>query len=172
MVDFSSREGLVAKITNPPGFGLIPCVLSFSIVNLRDPAGIPKMREAVEFVPATPLEYLERWMDANELFNDDVHLVSVIEWADGQVSFGITQPQYHGQPADPREIEHYFIAAGWTPIPDNSGHRIFYNYNWQVMAIDAEPRNCYINQDLLLPFDVILCRPDEALEKHLGLYPG
>ncbi|MES2707064.1 MAG: hypothetical protein V4726_10730 [Verrucomicrobiota bacterium] len=140
-------------------------------MNLRDPDAAPLIRETVEFAPATPLEYLERWMDANELFNDDVRLVSVIEWADGQVSFGITQPQYHGEPADPREIEHYFLKAGWTPVPDTTGHRIFYNYSWQVLAIDAEPRNCYINDGCLLPFDVILRRPDEALEKHLRLYP-
>lgn len=171
MVDFSSSRGVVAKITKPPGFGLVPYVRSCPMVNLREPDAAPVMRESVEFAAATPLEYLERWLDANELFQDDVRLVSVIEWADGQVSFGITQPQYHGVPADPREIERFFLEAGWTSIPDTTGHRIFYNHNWQVLAIDAEPRNCYINGGLLLPFDVILCRPDDTLERQLQLYP-
>jgi hypothetical protein len=33
------------------------------------------------------------------------------------------------------------------------------------------PRNCYIHEDELLPFDVIVCRPDEELEKLLQWYP-
>lgn len=40
------------------------------------------------------------------------------------------------------------------------------------MAIDAERRNCYLNDAGLQPFDVILCVPDEALEKYLGIFPG
>ena len=82
----------------------------------------------------------------------------------------ITQPQYHGEPAHPYGIERYFLEAGWTPIHNSSGHHIFYNYHRHVIAIDAELRNCYINEGLLLPFDVFPCRPDEELETFLKLY--
>ena len=122
-----------------------------------------------------PLEYLDRWVRANEVFGDDVRLTSVIQWADGNVSFAISQPQYHGEPAEPRDIERHFRAAGWTPIHDPTGqHRLFYNYAYQTLAIDAYPRNCYINiaEDLLLPFDVILCQPGDELEVFLKLYPA
>lgn len=39
------------------------------------------------------------------------------------------------------------------------------------MAIDAERRNCYVTDGELQPFDVILCRPDEEMEKFLQIYP-
>ena len=47
-----------------------------------------------------------------------------------------------------------------------SGHILYFNYAYQVLAIDAMPRTCYLHPEgSLLPFDVILCRPDEALER-------
>lgn len=102
-----------------------------------------------------------------------MRLTSVIKWSDGQVSFGIHQPQYHGEPASPRDIDRYFEASGWTCIadPGGSGHILYYNYAFQVLAIDALPRNCYLHEGALLPFDVILCQPDAELEKYLRLYP-
>ena len=47
---------------------------------------------------------------------------------------------------------------------------IFFNYAFGVMAIDAERRNCYLTDGQLQPFDVILCRPDEAMQAFLGIY--
>ncbi len=37
--------------------------------------------------------------------------------------------------------------------------------------MDAVPRNCYIRDGLILPFDVILSHPNEELAKFLSLYP-
>jgi hypothetical protein len=71
-----------------------------------------------------------------------------------------------------REIERFFEDAGWKRLPDCDGHTLFYNYAFQVLAIDALPRNCYLHENALLPFDVILCQPDEELESFLRLYPG
>jgi hypothetical protein len=171
-VEFADDLELVGKLTIPPAFGLIPKVLSHPVVNLRNDPSLPATRQAIEFVPATPLEYLERWIASNEVFGDDVHLTAVIQWADGQVSFAISQPQYHGAPATDREIERYFELSGWTRLPGVSEHTLFYNYAFQILAIDALPRNCYLKDEDLLPFDVILCRPDEELETFLALYPG
>lgn len=171
MVELDSDTGLVGKTTIPPAFGLIPVIRSLPIAVLCSHADAPLHRDVIEFVPATPLEYLSRWLASNEVFGDDVRIVAVIHWADGMVSFGITQPQYHGVPADPREIEAFFHAAGWTRLNDPSGHAVYFNYAFGVMAIDAEKRNCYLNTGGLQPFDVILCEPDEALERHLGIYP-
>ncbi|MDZ4401368.1 hypothetical protein [Prosthecobacter sp.] len=158
------------KITVPPKFGLIPAVISVPQVNLRDDPAIPPFRKDIGIVHAAPLEYLERWLAANAVFEDDVRLTSVIEWSDGKISFAISQPQYHGEPATDREIEHFFTEAGWTRIPDDSGHLLFFNYAFNVLAIDALPRNCYIKDGNLLPFDVILCHPDESLQDFLKLY--
>lgn len=167
-VESDAGGGHMAKITIPPKFGLIPQVITHAVPDLR---GEPGTRKALEFVHATPLEYLERWIAANEVFGDDVKLTSVVQWADGQVSFAISQPQYHGEPATEREIEQHFTAAGWKRILDPAGqHTLFYNYAFEPLAIDALPRNCYLHERGLLPFDVILCRPDEEMESYLRLY--
>jgi len=41
-----------------------------------------------------------------------------------------------------------------------------------VLAFDAVSRNCFRCGDELMPFDVILCRPDDAMSDFLGLYPA
>lgn len=171
LIEFDDEAGRVVKITVPPKFGLLPAVISTPQANLRDEPAIPRFRQEIGFIDASPLEYLERWMAANEVFEDDVRLTSVVEWADSRISFAISQPQYHGDPASDREIEAYFKEAGWTRIHDPTGHLLFFNYAFNVLAIDALPRNCYIKDDQLLPFDVILCRPDDHLARFLKLYP-
>lgn len=168
-------SGLVGKITIPGKFGLTPQVIAHPTVNLRNDPAVPGFRRALEFVPATPLEYLQRWLDANALFHDDVKLVSVVEWQDGRLSFGITQPQYDGEPAPLQDITLYFEASGWKWIADpagGEGHLLFFHYPQGVLAVDALPRNCFLHDGTLLPFDVILCRPDAEIEEFLSLYPG
>jgi hypothetical protein len=163
----------MVKITIPPAFGLIPAVLSHPLVDLRNDSKEPQFRRAIEFLRATPLEYLDRWIAANEIFADEVELASVVEWSDGQISFIVLQPQYHGENATSSEIEKFFTVAGWTAVRDPSRHHdLFFNYAFGVLAIDALPRNCHVKQGELLPFDVILCRPDPELESFLKLYPG
>lgn len=170
LVEFDDETGRVVKITVPPKFGLLPAVISVPQANLRDDPAISPFRKEIGFIHATPLEYLERWMAANEVFEDDVRLTSVIEWSDGRISFAISQPQYHGELATDREIEIFFTEAGWTRISDATGHLVFFNYAFNVLAIDALPRNCYVREGQLQPFDVILCHPEEELEQFLKLY--
>jgi hypothetical protein len=179
IVELDEVEGLMGKTTVPGGFGLVPKVITHPTVNLRDDPSVPKFRRAVEFVAGSPLEYLQRWIDANELFHDDVKLASVIEWSDKRISFGITQPQYDGVLPQFRDIVGYFEASGWKWIRDpearefsgSDSHLFFFNYGWGgVLAVDVEPRNCFVHDNELLPFDVILCRPDEEMEDFLGLY--
>lgn len=170
-VDFSPEEKRYHKITIPPGFGLVPALLTIPVADLRSRPGSSSSRRAIEFIHGTPVEYLERWRTSNELFGDDVRFVSVIQWPDQTVSFGITQPQYHGAPAEPRDIEAAFLRSGWTRLKDPSGHAIFFNYAFGVMAIDAERRNCYLTDGQLQPFDVILCRPDEEMSAFLRIFP-
>lgn len=169
MVDLDTERQLVGKTTQPPGFGLIPIIVRHNVAVRPDEAA--SRREAIEFAPATPLEYLDRLRLNNQILGDDVKLASVIAWQDGLVSFGITQPQYQGEPADPRDIERFFLEAGWETLKDPSHHRIFFNFAHQVIAIDAENRNCYITKDGLQPFDVILYVPDAEMERFLGIYP-
>ena len=95
-VEFDEDKARWSKITIPPQFGLTPEVLSSPAVNLRNDPSVPNLKWQIEFVPATPLEYLDRCLNANEVFGDDVQLASVVEWSDGQLSFGTTQPHYAG----------------------------------------------------------------------------
>lgn len=171
MVELDARTGMVGKTTIPPAFGLVPELRRHALAILRCEEDALRERDVIEFVPATPLEYLSRWCACNEVFGDAVRIVSVIRWADGMVSFGITQPQYHGTPAEPREIDSFFLQAGWSRLNNPSGHTVFFNHAFGVVAIDAESRNCYINEGGLQPFDVILCVPDQSLERYLGIYP-
>ncbi|RYD47719.1 MAG: hypothetical protein EOP85_04935 [Verrucomicrobiaceae bacterium] len=122
-MDLDAESGLVGKTTIPPAFGVIPLVKKYSIKSAN--SDLEKGREEIGFFGATPLEYLSRWISCNEIFNDDVKLAAVIRWSDGQVSFGVTQPQYHGEPAEPRDIERYFSDAGWTLLNDPSQHMFF-----------------------------------------------
>ncbi|MGY8689343.1 MAG: hypothetical protein ACKVHP_16615, partial [Verrucomicrobiales bacterium] len=50
---------------------------------------------AVELIHATPLEYLRRWIAANEVFGDAVALESVVRWADGQMELSHLAPHNH-----------------------------------------------------------------------------
>ena len=133
------------------------------------PTKPPHVTRSLEFFDAGPIDYLTRWIASNELFGDDVSLSSVVLWKDGMVSFVVTQPQYHGVPAEPRDIDRYFQEAGWERLIEPSGHMVFHNYAFGVIAVDAAPRNCYINAGGLQPFDVILCKPDAQLTTYFGI---
>lgn len=41
----------------------------------------------------------------------------------------------------------------------------------ELMAIDAAARNCFIDDQGIQPFDVILCQPDDKIERFLNIYP-
>lgn len=96
--------GRVGKLTIPTKFSLIPKVLTHGVPNLRGELGT---RKAIEFVHATPLEYLGRWIAANEVFGDDVKLTAVVQWPSGQsqqngcatvllFSYGLRKGSGHG----------------------------------------------------------------------------
>ncbi len=89
----------------------------------------------------------------------------------GKVSFSINQPAYGGIPAEQRDIERIFKRAGWQLVKQPTGHVIFFNFAFDALAIDIAARNCYYDStsDDLLPFDVILLRPCDALRNFLKL---
>ena len=171
IVEFSADSATVVKLTIPPKFGLIPGIHQRLKPNLRDPTN-PKIMFTVEFQQATPLEYLDRWMCSNDVFDDNVSLASVVLWKDGNVSFVILQPHYDGEPATDREISKFFEDAGWVHLSKEKEHDLYFNYGFGVLAIDAISRNCYVFRECLQPFDVIVCHPSEELENYLEIYPS
>ena len=135
LVDFSTEQHRVVKITVPKGFGLAPALISkpnplYGLHENED-----QHKKSVEFVHATPLEYLTRWSACNQLFSDDIRLHTVIRWENNRVSFVISQPQYHGDIPDAQHIEEYFESSGWHRIPNDKGHTFFFNYAFQVLAV-------------------------------------
>lgn len=76
MVELDARAGLVGKTTVPPGFGLVPYLLRHSLAVLRPDADAPRKADAIEFVKATPLEYLARWRACNEVFGVHLWIIS------------------------------------------------------------------------------------------------
>jgi len=171
VVELDGLSGRMKKFTIPSGFGLTPKLLHHEVANASLYQEHATTKPSIEFVEATPLEYLTRWHACNELFHDDVQLTTIILWPNGDTSFGITQPQYGGNIPDITCIEEYFTQAGWTRVKNALHHTVFYNYAFQLLALDIEPRNCYISDDgNLLPFDVILSEPDDELSDFLKLY--
>lgn len=170
--EFFPEDGHVRKTTIPGRFGLMPYVALRPKIALHEAVHPFGNRKSLETRPGTPLEYLGRWLGANAVFNDAVELASVVEWADGRVSFVITQPQYDGEPASEADIISYFETSGWKWIadPTTDGHLLFFNYAWGLLAFDAIRRNCFLHDASLMPFDVIVCRPDEELTDFLCLY--
>jgi hypothetical protein len=171
----------VAKLTIPynpelpprghSAFGFTPRLIRRSIMDFRLGREV-ETRPNIEFSAALPLEYLDRWVAVNDIFADDVSLHQVVQWRDGHVSFGLLQPVYDGEAPSQEAINEYFLAEGWTWVADPTReHTLYYNYAFQVMAIDAVPRNCREKDGYLMPFDVILCRPDAELERFLEIYP-
>lgn len=158
------------KFTVPSGFGLTPKLLHHVQAHADLRPELQSTKPSIEFTPATPLEYLTRWKACNDLFHDDVQLTTVILWSDRRVSFGITQPQYAGSIPTNARIEDYFSETMWVRVPNELGHTIFYNYAYDILALDIEPRNCYLSDDdELLPFDVILSSPNDDLRDFLKL---
>ena len=60
-----------------------------------------------------------------------------------------------------------FLPTTFSYTP--SGHTVFFNQEFNTLAIDAERRNCYLKDGYLLPSDIILRHPDEALCKFLKI---
>ena len=136
-VNFEESHSDVVKLTTVPGFGLTPRIRTFEVPNLREPES-PTIRRQIEFERATPLEYLQRWICSNEVFEDDVRLASVVSWADGNVSFVIRQPHYGGKPAPQKVIDEHFLSCGWEKMAKEQNHTVFFNYAFGVLDDDLE----------------------------------
>lgn len=136
--EFVPESGLVHKTTIPGKFGLMPQAVRHPVINPGRAAGPVGFRMTLETRPATPLEYLERWLEANAVFSDAVKLVSAVEWSDARLSFSITQPQYNGEPAAEHDIVTYFERGGWKWIadPTHGGHLLFFHYAWGLLAYE------------------------------------
>lgn len=165
-VSYNDQRSLIKTTIPEGGFGLIPKVTTYNLVASRE--AITGVKQQIEFMMASPLEYLDRWALCNELFNDTVDVEKVIQWKNEDVSIVVSQPYYMGEIVTPQIIEDEFVALGWEKI-SVEGRAIFYNFAYDAIALDLEPRNCYMGETGLQPFDLIVSHPDEELKRFLAL---
>lgn len=168
LVELDILDLRVSKITRPPAFGLEPYVRKGDEV--IQPSGKAFSQPGmIEMRHGSALGYLERWVESNRVFGDDVRLNSVIEWSDGTHSFGVTQPLRGGTAASDSEILKYFLSQGWDDMTRRAGRAAFYHFGWNLLAVDVEPRNCFIHDETVFPFDVVLSQPDSRILEFLEL---
>ena len=123
---------------------------------------VPRPRTRI----ATPREYLDRLLLANELFGDDIQLLGVLDAGDG-MRVVTSQPTIRGEPPEPEQIAEFMEALGFATLPPvvvrNSGALSFLRERDGIAAFDCHAGNFFVSAGHMLPIDVILVRADEAL---------
>ena len=109
--------------------------------------------------PATPLEYLERWMIGNRHFGDDAQFLGISK-VYGESRLVISQRDIVGESATWDEIEHTF--TGTLPMrrlhtPETLGGYESRAYALGRIAVfDVRPVNCVRTSiGVVVPIDVI-----------------
>ena len=142
------------KVTHAGRFG-------FSVVAMPD--------GSADLTGATPLEYLDRLLLQNSIFNDDVRLESIAIENDAAV-VQTSQPNIHGTEVSIGEMTAFMEKLWFKPLRGLSlgrpGALAFYRDLDEVAAFDAHPAN-FVKDDngVVLPIDLILLRADDALQK-------
>lgn len=140
----------------------------FSVVPLPD--------GTVELTGATPLEYVERLLLANELFNDDIRLEGIAIEKKKTVVV-TTQAAIRGAAVNAEEMTTFMEKLWFAPLRGLSLGRLgalaFYRDLDEVAAFDAHPGNFVKDDDgIVLPIDLVLVRAEaelqNALAKHLA----
>jgi hypothetical protein len=154
-VRYEETTGRWRKTTHPGTFGAQLVV---------EPAIDKQTQEFVErpmMGHATPLEYLERLILANDVFGDDIRLEKIVETPDG-LSIETSQPDIDGGLPSREEIGLFMTALAFEPsrgIPSAWLRRAD-----SVLAFDAHEANFIkTNQGDVLPIDVVLQRAGEEL---------
>ncbi len=122
---------------------------------------------------ALPLEYLERLLLANQVFDDDIRLLGVARDQEALVIL-TSQPTVVGQACTAGEMIAYFEARRFTLMPGfSAGHRgslSFFRELDQIAVFDAHPANFLRDRTgIILPIDAVLLRADEELGKALEI---
>jgi hypothetical protein len=114
----------------------------------------------VSMLPATPLEYLERWNTNNRLFGELVELVGVQRTPEGP-RLVISQPHVPGEISTWEEIEETFVVKSrmrrlriTQPLGGYDAHAYF---KGRVGVFDVRPLNCFHHAETneLAAIDVI-----------------
>lgn len=120
---------------------------------------------------ATPLEYLERLLLANEFFGDDIALLGLLDAGSGP-QVVTSQPTIRGEPPDTNAIADFMTALGFAILPPivvrNSGALSFFRESDALAAFDCHAGNFFLSDGHVFPIDVILVRADDRLQNALA----
>lgn len=110
-------------------------------------------------LPATPLQYLDRWRTHNLIFFDDVELVGVSQALEGP-RIVVTHADVAGESPSFEQIDEMFLGGmkfAKLNVSRNLGGYDAAAYFWgRVGVFDVRPVNCVLNGDgLVIPIDVI-----------------
>lgn len=104
---------------------------------------------------ATPIEYLERLYLHNQLVPGLNSLEGIIFQSDGDMAIVTSQPRFDIVPVTTAEIDTWFAAQGFRTITSSAYYRAADNLG----IFDAHDKNVVRAGEILIPFDVIPCRP-------------
>jgi hypothetical protein len=104
-------------------------------------------------VPATPLEYFDRWTLHNQMFVPITKVSGILERAGGELSILIQQEPLVGDLPNEKQIADFMEYFGFTPLPEK-------RFAWigrasQTVIFDARPANFVLVDRTPIPFDLI-----------------
>ena len=135
--------------------------LGFTVITMPD--------GTVELTAATPLEYFERLLLQNSIFNDDLRLEGVA-LESGTAVVLTSQPNIRGVEVLAHEMTAFMEKLWFAPLRGLSlgrrGALAFYRDPDEVAAFDAHPGNFVKDGDgVVLPIDLILIHADAEMQK-------
>lgn len=138
------------KVTRHGVFGLSPGIELALVSSSQD-------ARRFHLWEASPLEYLERLHLQNQLVPGMNALEGVIveAGAPGDIAIVTSQPRFDLVPVTTAEIDAWFAAQGFAKITDAA----YYRAEDNLGIFDAHDKNLVRAGDVLVPFDVIPCRP-------------
>jgi hypothetical protein len=153
--DIWEMDGEVWKVTRPDRFG-------WTVLPGDD--GIPEIAEA------TPLEYLERWLNANRLLGDNAKLRGVSETDEG-VQIVISHPFIEGHYPEKTDIVDELRRRGFMMVPQffigSESDSSFYNDEQRIGIFDATCDNFILSQGVPIPVDVVIVAVGDLLRHQL-----
>ena len=153
--DIWEMNGEVWKVTRPDRFG-------WTVLPGED--GFPHIAEA------TPLEYLERWHNANRLLGDNAILHGIAETGEG-VQVVISHPFIAGPYPENPDIIDELCRRGFLMVPrffiGSESDSSFYNDDLRIGIFDATCDNFILSQGVPIPVDVVIVAVGNLLRLQL-----
>jgi len=137
------------KVTRHGVFGLSPGIELALVSSSQD-------ARRFHLWEASPLEYLERLHLQNQLVPALNRLEGVMNLPDGGIAIVTSQPRFDIVAVTTAEIDAWFAGQGFEKITAAA----YYRADDNLGVFDAHDKNVIRAGDLLVPFDVIPCRPD------------